>query len=103
MLQIPDELFKIGNTGGHLVGEAFDGDNLHPGVDVAELVKNSHLGTDVIDHEGVFAKLHINTELSDRFSWLGLGALRETQLQHHRSDLLCAANNSPGGERSPLW
>jgi hypothetical protein len=66
MLQVPDKLLEIRNASGHLVGTTFNGDNLNSCVDMAELVENRHLGADVIDHEGIFAELHLNTELLPR-------------------------------------
>ena len=62
MLQIPDELFKIRNAGGHMISKFFNWNNFNSRVDVAEFVKNGHLGADVIDHESILAELHFNAE-----------------------------------------
>lgn len=62
LFQIPDELLEVGNTCGHIIGKGFDGDDLNANVNQVQIVEDHHLGADVVDHEGVLAELHLNTQ-----------------------------------------
>src|SRR5688572_38153 len=63
LLQVPDELLKVRNAGGHLIGKLLYWHDLYSGINKAKPIKDRHLGGHVVNHEGILAELHFYAKL----------------------------------------
>ncbi len=62
MLKIPDKLLKIRDACRHFACQRLQRHNLNTYINHTLVVKNRHFGTDVVDHESIFAKLNFNAD-----------------------------------------
>jgi len=57
-IQIPHKLLEIRDPSRHFISQLFNWHNFNPDINDILVVKDSHFGAHVVDHERIFAKLN---------------------------------------------